>query len=351
MPCKIRYLILLTIFILLILTACGSDKTELKVINAGSLMVPFAEMEEAFEAEHPDVDVQIEGHGSIQVIRHVTELYAEADILVVADYSLLPMMMYNTPMPETDDPYADWLVKFATNRLGVAYTSSSRYADEINSDNWYEILSRPDVIVGISDPRFDSCGYRSLMLCQLAELYYDNDKIFEGVIGDFSPAITVEEVESKYSIIVPEVLRPQKVSVRGSSVALLGTIESGDIDYAFMYQSVSRQFGLGFVALPVEIDLSSQDFSDSYERVQCKLAFQRFASVIPVFDGEPITYAMTIPKNAPHPDLAAEFIQFMLGSQGLEVFSQTDQPVLIPPVTDSTTNIPASLRSFMGASN
>ena len=339
--------ILILILVMLSAIGCGSDRTKLKVINAGSLMVPFTEMEEAFEAEHPDVDVLIEGHGSIQAIRHVTELYAEADVIAVADYSLLPMMMYQTPMPETDEPYADWLVKFATNRLGIAYTPSSKYANEVNSENWYEVLARPDVKVGVSDPRFDSCGYRSLMLCQLAELYYHDDQIFEGVLGEFSPEITVEEVNGQYVIIVPEILRPKKVSVRGSSVALLSTIESGDIDYAFQYESVSRQYGLEFIELPVEIDLSSKDYTDSYEKVQCKLTFQRFASVDPVFDGESIVYAMTIPANAEHPELAAEFIHFVLGTEGSEVLARTYQPALIPRAVDHWENIPEVLTGLV----
>ncbi len=333
--------------VMLFAAGCSSDKTKLRVINAGSLMVPFAEMEEAFEAEHPDVDVLIEGHGSIQVIRHVTELYAEADVIAVADHSLLPMMMYQTPMPETDEPYADWLVKFATNRLGIAYTPSSKYADEVNSENWYEVLARPDVALGVSDPRFDSCGYRSLMLCQLAELYYHDDQIFEGVLGEFSPRITVEEVNGQHVITVPEILRPKKVSVRGSSVALLSTIESGDIDYAFQYESVSRQYGLEFIELPVEIDLSSNEYQDSYERVQCKLAFQRFASVVPVFDGESIVYAMTIPENSEHPELAAEFIEFVLGPEGSAVLARMHQPALVPPTVDHRGNIPEVLTGLI----
>ncbi len=335
---------MLIILFTFILASCGSDKTELKVINAGSLMVPFAELEAAFEAEHPDVDVQIEGHGSIQVIRHVTELYAEPDVIAVADYSLLPMMMYDVSIHETDEPYANWQIKFATNRLGIAYTPSSKHAEQINGENWYKVLSLSDVTVGISDPRFDSCGYRSLMLCQLAELHYDDDQIFDSVIGDFDPPINVQKEAGNYRIIVPEILRPQKVSVRGSSVALLGTIQSGDIDYAFMYESVSKQHGLEFIELPVEIDLSSTDFSHQYGKVKCSMGFQRFSSVVPEFQGETIIYGITIPGNSTHTELASEFIEFILGPEGQRVLMQTFQPALIPPETDLVKNMPVSLQ-------
>ncbi|MDY6911178.1 MAG: tungstate ABC transporter substrate-binding protein WtpA [Chloroflexota bacterium] len=327
-------------------TACSSHKTELKVFNAGSLMVPFAEIERAFETEHPNVDVRIEGHGSIQVIRHVTELHEEVDVMAVADYSLLPMMMYDTTMPDTTESYANWHVKFATNRLGIAYTSLSKHAQQITDENWHEILSRPDVAVGISDPRFDSCGYRAFIMCQLANLHY-GDHIFEKVLGEFSPAIIVEEKDNIHTVVVPEVLRPQKMFLRGSSVVLLATLQSGDIDYAFMYQSVAEQFELEFLELPPEIDLSSEDHSDYYGRVSCRLSFQRFATVDPEFIGQEIVYGLTVPRNAPHPGLAAEFIAFILSTEGQEILTQAHQPVINHPTTDQLENVPTLLKPVL----
>jgi molybdate/tungstate transport system substrate-binding protein len=62
--------------------ACASSKpiTPVKVLFAGSLIIPFDALEEAFEARHPDIDVQMEGHGSIQVIRPDTEIHDQVDI-------------------------------------------------------------------------------------------------------------------------------------------------------------------------------------------------------------------------------------------------------------------------------
>lgn len=61
---------------------------------------------------------------------------------------------------------------------GLAYTPQSAYADKINTENWHTILARPDVLFGLSDPRFDACGYRGLMATQLAERYCGDDLIF-----------------------------------------------------------------------------------------------------------------------------------------------------------------------------
>ena len=327
--------------------SCSSGHTQITVLCAGSMIVPFQGLADEFEAAHPEVDVLVEGHGSIQVIREVTELHKEADVMVVADQSLLPMLMYGNKVPDSTDDYANWYIRFATNRLGIAYTSQSKYAAEIGSANWYEVLSRPDVKVGISDPRIDSCGYRAFMVCQLAEDYYSDNTIFERVMGDFSPPITVSDNLEAHVISVPQIVKPTKVTLRGYSVQLLGLLESGDLDYTFEYESVARQHGLGFVELPPEIDLSSQDFADRYGQVVVKMDFQRFASINPEFCGEPIQYALTIPTNSPHPDAAIQFVEFLLGPDGQKLFLESYQPTLVPPEADNPANIPASLKSLL----
>jgi molybdate/tungstate transport system substrate-binding protein len=327
------------------------EKTELRVLFAGSLIVPFDDMERAFEEKHPDVDVLMEGHGSIQCVRHVTELEELADVVAVADYALIPMMMYGTSIPETNQAYADWHLRFATNRLGIAYTSQSAYVDEINQDNWYEVLSRPNVLFGLADPRFDACGYRGLMISKLAESYYGDEDIFYNLLGDrFTLPIRVQTHDDASTILVPEVLEPEKdggLVMRGSSVRLLGLLESGDLDYAFEYASVARQHKLEFLELPAEINLGAEEHAKDYERVRVSLAFQRFASVNPEFEGKPIAYGITIPKNAPHPDLAAEFIRFLIGPEGQAVMERNQHPMILPPVADGGDAVPALLQPLV----
>jgi len=332
-------------------TSQPQEKTQMRVLLAGSLLVPFDHLEQAFEEQHPNVDVLMEGHGSIQCVRYVAELDELADVVAVADYVLIPMLMYETHDPETGEPYASWTLQFATNQLGLAYTRQSAYADEINAENWHAILARPDVLFGLSDPRFDACGYRGLMATQLAERYYGDDLIFDRVFGQrFTQPIRVQTRDGIDTIVVPEVLQPKEQSglvMRGSSVRLLGLLESGDLDYAFEYESVSRQHGLEFLALPVEINLSDKAYQENYARVRVSLAFQRFASVNPEFLGRPIAYGITIPNNAPHPDLAAEFIQFLVGPEGQAVMAEDEHPMIFPPVVDHSESLPDALQTLI----
>jgi molybdate/tungstate transport system substrate-binding protein len=342
---KLKYLVTLALIAAVALSsACitpGDEKTPLRVIYAGSLIIPFEEMERAFEAVHPGVDVLLEGHGSIQVVRHVTDLQEEYDVLAVADDSLIPDMMY----PD----YADWYVRFARNQVVIAYTDQSLYADEINISNWYEILGRPGVSFGFSNPMFDACGYRTLMLMQLAEGYYGNETIFEELIARlFKSPFPVLEENGTYTIVAPEVFEPQgdKLAIRGGSVQLLALLELGGIDYAFEYKSVAEQHGLRYLELPAEIDLSSEALGAEYERVTVRLGFQRFSSIGIERPGRPIWYAITVPLNAPKRDLALEFVRFVLSEEGARVLQSTQHPT-ITPEADSLELLPEELSAMV----
>lgn len=342
---KTKHIITLTLMAAVVLSTAGlfhePEKAQLKVIYAGSLIIPFEEMEKAFEDEHPNADVLLEGHGSIQAIRRITEIHEEYDVIAVADDSLVPDMMY----PD----YADWCVRFAQNQMVIAYTNASLYADKINDLNWYEILARPDVKFGFSNPFFDACGYRTLMVVPLAEHYYENRTIFEDLIAcNFDPRIPIIEEDGVYTVFVPEVFEPQgdKIAVRGGSVQLLALLEYGGIDYVFAYKSVAQQHGLRYVELPAEIDLRAREYGDSYGKVTVNLGFQRFSSVGIERQGKPIFYGITVPKNAPNPELGVEFVNFVLSEEGQNVLRSVNQPS-IPPEADELDKIPEELRAVV----
>ncbi|UYZ40288.1 MAG: tungstate ABC transporter substrate-binding protein WtpA [Candidatus Methanospirare jalkutatii] len=302
----------------------------LKVFHAGSLAVPFSEIEEEFEASHPGVDVQRESMGSAQAVRQVTDVGKRADVLAVADYSLIPQMMF----PE----HADFVVKFARNELVLAYTEKSRHSSAINESNWHEILRLPDVTFGFSNPNLDPCGYRALIAMQLAEIYYNDASIFDDLVCE-NTAITVSESENGFLVEVPAELKPntRKVAVRDKSVALVAMLEQGGIDYAFEYRSVAVQHNLKFVDLPPQIDLSDEEYADFYGKVSVKTADGK------VKRGKTIIYGITIPKNAPNPSLARSFVAFVLSEEGRKTLEECGQEPIVPAVGEGNVS---ALRAF-----
>ncbi len=336
------------------LTSCNiqqaeAEKTPLSVFAAGSLIIPFGNIEKAFEAKYPNIDVQAEYHGSIQVMRHATELHEPIDVVATADASLIPMLMYATNVPETGKPYANWYIRFASNHLALAYNADSNYASEINADNWAEVIARPDVKTGIADPRFDASGYRALMAYALAEIANKNYGLFGPMFDDqFTFPVTIFSGDEMTTITVPEILEMKPsahVVLRGASIELIALLESGDLDYAFEYESVIQQHGLKTMSLPAESNLGEQDYEELYKQVQVDLDFQRFATVKPQFRGERIGYGITVPANAQHPDEAALFIAFLLSPEGRSLMEADHHPMFETFIADGYKNLPPVLQA------
>lgn len=332
------------------LPAARSEKTPLVVFAAGSLIIPFGNIEKAFENRYPNIDVLAEYHGSIQVMRHATELHELIDVVATADASLIPMLMYAQNDPDTGRPYADWYIRFASNHLALAYGPNSKYAGEITVENWYSILVRPDVKVGIADPRFDASGYRALMTYSLAQEYYHKNTLFRDMFsGHFTYPLGIFKDAGLTTITVPEIVETKPDShivIRGASIQLIALLESGDLDYAFEYESVIRQHQLKLLHLPDNINLGTEGHEQTYGTVQVNLDFQRFASVKPEFRGERIGYGITVPDNAPHFEEASLFVAFLLGVEGNTIMQNDFHPLFDPASCDHYENIPAGLQEF-----
>lgn len=330
--------------------ADSAERTPLTVFAAGSLIIPFAHIEQAFEKSYPNIDVQVEYHGSIQVMRHVTELHEPIDVVATADASLIPMLMYANNAPETGEPYADWFIRFASNHLALAYSPESKFADEINASNWTEVLARPDLKIGFADPRFDASGYRTLMAYALTEIENAQYNLFGAMFDEqFTFPVTIFRGDELTTITVPEILETTSNShivLRGASIQLIALLESGDLDYAFEYESVIQQHGLNMLRLPDAVNLGEVNYEDAYDDVQVNLDFQRFASIKPEFRGERIGYGITMPSNAPHADEATLFIAFLLGPEGRAIMETDHHPMFESFAVDGYINLPETLKTL-----
>ncbi len=320
---KLTFFVISTV-VLTLTAGCGSPapsasptglEGKLIIFHAGSLTVPVAKLAASFQAQYPNVTFETEAAGSRTTARKVSELGREADIVMSADYTVIDNLL----IPD----FADWNVQFARNTMVIAYTDHSRYADEINGENWYEILTRDGVVYGHSDPNADPCGYRTLLVWQLAEAHY-------GVPGLY---------ESLEEHCPPENVRPKETD-------LLALLQSGDMDYAFEYRSIAVQHGLEFVELPDEINLSRVEQADFYKQATVEVSGTEPGTTITQV-GKPIVYGVTIPRNAPSPDLAIEFVKFLLGPEGQAIVEEAGQPPIVPPVASDKEALPLTLRPLV----
>jgi molybdate/tungstate transport system substrate-binding protein len=272
---------------------------ELIIFHAGSLTVPLAEMEKAFEAKYPKVDILREGGGSTKMARLISEVGKPADIMASADFAVID----KTLIPK----FADWNIRFATNQLVLCYTDKSRFAGEVNADNWHEILTRKGVVWGHSDPNLDPCGYRSLMVLKLAETYYNQAGLYDKLIAN----------------------RPVE-NVRPKSVELVSLLKTGNMDYAWEYLSVAVQHDLKYVKLNDHINLGNYRFDDFYKGAQVQVTGKEPGTWI-TRTGKSCTYGITLIKEAPNREAALAFLDYMLAPEGgLKVLEGMGQPPFVP---------------------
>lgn len=296
------------------LLSCTSTKREdnrLIIFHAGSLSVPFKQMKEQFETENPGTEILLEAAGSVQCARKITDLKKDCDIMASADYTIIDKML----IPE----YTNWSIQFATNEMSIVYHDESKYADEINAQNWYEILLREDVIFGRSNPNTDPCGYRALLTTQLAEQYYN------------TPGLTVK-IKNKDQ----EYIRPKEVD-------LIALLESNTIDYIFLYRSVAEQHGLKYVLLPDSVNLKNPDLNNHYKQVSIDITGKKPGSSI-TQHGQAMVYGITMLTDAPNKALSKKFLKFVLAENGgQKIMEQNGQPAIIKIDEKYTEHIPLEL--------
>ncbi len=274
------------------------------IFHAGSLSVPLAEMEKNFEKAHPGIDIEREAAGSQACARKITDLHKPCDIMASADYRVINSFLIPT--------FASWNTLFATNEMVLAYTETSEGAGEIDRDNWFDILSREGINWGHSDPNLDPCGYRALMVIQLAEIYYRKPELYQKVIAN----------------------RPQS-NIRPKSVELISLLQTGNLDYAWEYRSVAVQHGLKYLELPKEINLGDPALDEYYGQARVKVTGKKPGEFIE-YRGISITYGITLLNDSPNREAATLFLAYLLSPDGgLKIMAEQGQKPISPPVVTS----------------
>lgn len=296
-------------------TAAGAAGGAIVVFTAASVALPIRAALDTFAArEHVTVDQ--ENGGSLDIARKLTELHQIPDVVVLADYDVFRRLL----MPDQTTWYAD----FARNRMVLAFTDKSKFASEVDSANWPKILQRPGVELGRANPDLDPNGYRTLLTMQLAEQYYKQPGLYDTLIK----------------------LSPAK-NVRPKEADLVGVLQAGEFDYIWSYESLARATKLRYIRLPSAIDLGTPGDTDIYAKASVRVAGKTPRDTLTI-KGEPIVYALSIPKAAPHPEVAERFVAFLLSPEGRALMRATRLDALGTPVITGS-GAPASVRAAASA--
>jgi molybdate/tungstate transport system substrate-binding protein len=280
----------LTLLSLTLLIACGGprqDRTQppITVFAAASLARPLKTLADSFQ-RHANVTVLSELGGSLEQSRKITELGRIPDVLLLVDDDVVAALV---------PTHLEWYVRFATNRLVVAFATQSRVADTITTDNWWRLLSRPDIRVGRADPGVAPVGRHTLDMLGRVDAYYSQRALADSLRA---------RATLKY--------------VRPNATELAALLETGEVDFIIDYESVARQYGFGFVTLPEDL-------------------------------APAVLYGMSVPRQAAHGRAGIEFAAFVLSVAGQRILRDAQITVLSVPVAIGT-NVPPEITALVRTS-
>lgn len=264
----------------------GVGGESVHVLSAGSLATTFEDhVGPAFESE-TGADLRGEYFGTNALIRMVEDQTALPDVIVSADATLL-----------RDRLSPDWDVEFATNSLGIGYSTETDVGSALDggTERWYDLLAELDNgELAIADPDLDPLGYRAVQAFELAEREHGLDGFREQML------------DSAYR--EPE--EPQ----------IMAGVETGSSAAAVVYRNMAIDHGLSFYEFPPAYNFAEPSLASHYATVSYTTDEENHT-----VEGRPILYNATVHSEADSPELGRDLVQFladnpeMLDDAGLTV--------------------------------
>jgi molybdate/tungstate transport system substrate-binding protein len=233
-----------------------------------------------------------EGKGSVQISNMILDGFRKPDVFVSADTTPIERLINHNP------PLANWLVKFGSAELVIAYNPQSPFAsDLVKASNgeipWDQVLGKEGLEFGRTDPELDPKGYYTVIAAKLANIYYNDSTIKDKILG---------EDRNKEQIFPEEILK--------------SILDSGQIDATAAYKHEAIAKGLPYITLPDQINLSEPNYTNFYNKISYKLGAGETIS------GNPIFFSFTIPNTVENIEGAVSFVKFLLSENGKKILEQ-----------------------------
>ena len=224
------------------------------------------------------------GGGSNGLANQIKGKLRRADVFISANPKVNDSLM-----GDANGGWVSWYVTFARSPLVLGYNPSSKFAADLKTKPWYEVLREPGIRIGRTDAKLDPKGALTLQLLDKAEQVYHQPGLAQAVLG--APDN-------------PEQVRPEE--------NLVGRLQSGQIDAGFFYSTETSDLKIPAITLPPEVALSA-------------------------------IYTATVVREAADPVAAARFVDFLLSAPGQAVMNEHGLDVVTPVVTGDPATVPASI--------
>ncbi len=257
---------------------------DVDVLYAGSLVTLMEHgVGPAFEQASGDTFRGF-GGGSNGLANQIKGKLRHADVFISATPNVNASLM-----GAANGDWVSWYVTFARSPLVLGYDPASRFAADLKSKPWYEVLREPGIRIGRTDAKLDPKGALTLQLMEHAEQVYHQPGLARAVLG--APDN-------------PEQVRPEE--------NLVGRLQSGQIDVGFFYSTETSDLKIAAIALPPEVALGA-------------------------------TYTATVVQGAADPAGAARFVDFLVTPAGQAILRAHGLDVVTPTVSGDAAKLPAGV--------
>ncbi|HSR53302.1 MAG TPA: substrate-binding domain-containing protein [Acidobacteriota bacterium] len=279
MGCSLRLVRMSVLGSIVLLAACAQEPRQVTVCHDASLSAFIQSASERFQSNHPGIRVASRSQGSLQALRQMEE--GDCDLMATADWRLIERFMIPQRARRGTVFLGDEMV-LATAQPGELDTAEkqTRWKEE-----WPRLIFSESRSYGIADPDRSPAGYFAHLAWKLAEIHYRNPGLYRRFLNHF---------DQRW-------MRPQTSDLAAS-------LEAGDLDFAFLYQSTAAQKGWNYVRFPSPVSLGESSQSDRYRQVFLEVEGVGDGRPFKV-DGAPIRYGICALEGAvPESEVLLEYL-------------------------------------------
>ena len=187
-----------------------------------------------------------------------------------------------------DGNWVSWYASFGSSPLVLGYNPSSKFAGDLRTKPWYDVIDQPGFLIGRTDPATDPKGVLAVTALDQAAKAHD------------IPAL--KAIATSTSNVYPE-------------TSLVGQLQAGQLDAGFFY---------GVEAAAADIKT-------------VPLTGTKLAGV----------YTITVLNRAPHEAAARAFVAFLLGKAGQRILEKNGIVAITPPKVSGKSTVPKDLKELL----
>ncbi|HTZ01930.1 MAG TPA: extracellular solute-binding protein, partial [Xanthobacteraceae bacterium] len=226
--------------------------------------------------------------GSNKVANEIKGKLRQGDVFVSANPKVNDSLM-----GAANGDWVSWYVTFAQSPVVIGYSASSKFAADLKSKPWYQVLEEPGIKIGRTDPKLDPKGALTVTLMKQAETFYKSPGLAEKIIG----------APDNPAQVLPE-------------ETLVGRLQSGQLDVGFFYSTETADAKIPSIALPPAITPKA-------------------------------VYTVTVLHDAPNAEGAENFVGFFLGPDGEKIMKEHGLDVQKLTLSGDAAGLPKDVKALL----